>query len=230
MYIVTKLAFSPSLPLSRFRKQQNQGNIESTHPHSVESTHPHSVESSRSAAYSSGLPPLAPVQAPHHNAQRRPSETNQVPSQIHLMDEEETLTSEVTDRGMGDMKKVNSMEKLGKLKGQMTVSLRRFRSWSMSGTTENPVGSIDSTQKETLSKNTEAHHHSSTTIQEPYLDDGELKPLIYGYLHKLGRNGHWQKRFFETNGRSLTYYKNQKRSKILATLDLCKVRLFFKCV
>ena len=37
------------------------------------------------------------------------------------MDEEETLTSEVTDRGVGDMKKVNSMEKLGKLRGQMSV-------------------------------------------------------------------------------------------------------------
>jgi hypothetical protein len=45
---------------------------------------------------------------------------NAVPSQIHL-DEEETLTSEVTDRGMGDMKRVTSMEKLGKLRGQMSV-------------------------------------------------------------------------------------------------------------
>lgn len=60
-------------------------------------------------------------------------------------------------------------------------------------------------------------------ISEPYLDDDELKPLIYGYLHKLGRNGHWQKRFFETNGERLTYYKGVKRTKVLATLDLCKV-------
>jgi len=56
-----------------------------------------------------------------------------------------------------------------------------------------------------------------------YLDEGELTPLIYGYLHKLGRNGHWQKRFFETNGERLTYYKSGKRKKVLATLDLYKV-------
>jgi len=60
-------------------------------------------------------------------------------------------------------------------------------------------------------------------ISEPYLDDDELKPLIYGYLRKLGRNGHWQKRFFESNGERLTYYKSTKRTKVLATLDLCKV-------
>ena len=62
-------------------------------------------------------------------------------------------------------------------------------------------------------------------IAEPLLDDDELKPLIYGYLHKLGRNGHWQKRFFETNGERLTYYKSVNRNKVLATLDLCKVSL-----
>ena len=115
----------------------------------------------------------------------------------------------------------------------------------MSGlASENPVDSVDSTQKETLSRSSNAGlpnnagggatsssvqqqqqqpSTAKTTIQEPYLEDGELKPIIYGYLHKLGRNGHWQKRFFETNGRSLTYYKNEKRTKVLATLDLCKV-------
>ena len=68
-------------------------------------------------------------------------------------------------------------------------------------------------------------------ISEPYLDEDELTPLIYGYLHKLGRNGHWQKRFFElTNGERLTYYKSGKRQKILATLDLCKVRILVKKV
>lgn len=51
----------------------------------------------------------------------------------------------------------------------------------------------------------------------------EIKPLVYGYLHKLGRNGVWQRRFFETDGASLTYFKSQKRTKVLATLDLCKV-------
>ena len=60
-------------------------------------------------------------------------------------------------------------------------------------------------------------------VSEPYLDDDETKPLIYGFLQKLGRNGHWQRRFFETNGERLTYYKSVKRTKVLATLDLCKV-------
>jgi hypothetical protein len=47
--------------------------------------------------------------------------------------------------------------------------------------------------------------------------------LIYGYLQKLGRNGKWQTRWFETDGECLTYYKSQKRLKLLATLDLAKV-------
>lgn len=47
--------------------------------------------------------------------------------------------------------------------------------------------------------------------------------LIYGYLQKLGRNGKWQTRWFETDGECLTYYKSIKRTKLLATLDLAKV-------
>ena len=61
----------------------------------------------------------------------------------------------------------------------------------------------------------------------PQLDVGEISPLVYGYLHKLGRNGHWQCRFFETDGERLTYYKNVKRTNALATLDLLKVSYFF---
>jgi len=53
--------------------------------------------------------------------------------------------------------------------------------------------------------------------------DHEVKPLVYGYLHKLGRNGQWQRRFFETDGECLTYYKTHKRAKLLASLDLLKV-------
>ena len=50
--------------------------------------------------------------------------------------------------------------------------------------------------------------------------------LIAGYLQKLGRNGKWQTRWFETNGEFLSYYKSSKRAKLLATLDLEKVRYF----
>ena len=57
---------------------------------------------------------------------------------------------------------------------------------------------------------------------EEALNDGAL---IYGYLQKLGRNGKWQLRYFETDGECLSYYKSSKRSKLLATLDLDKVRL-----
>ena len=81
-------------------------------------------------------------------------------------------------------------------------------------------------KKPTSTTQQKQKQHSPSINIEPYLDEDELKPLIYGYLHKLGRNGHWQKRFFETNGERLTYYKSVKRTKILATLDLCKVSLY----
>lgn len=198
-----------------------------------------------------GLPPLAPTTIPPQQQQK--GEDNAIPTQIHFEDEE-TLTSEVTDRGINDMKKVNSMEKLGKLRGQMSVvslfcvvaafslswipsresptlslriytmqSLRRFRSWSMSNAPD-PVSSVDSTQKETISRSSVVAPPPPPFLQDDEEDEeGELQPIINGYLHKLGRNGHWQKRFFETNGRCLTYYKSDKRTKVLATLDLCKV-------
>lgn len=47
--------------------------------------------------------------------------------------------------------------------------------------------------------------------------------LIYGYLQKLNRNGKWQTRWFETDGKCLTYFKSSKRTKLLASLDLAKV-------
>ena len=55
-------------------------------------------------------------------------------------------------------------------------------------------------------------------------DDDLHGALIAGYLHKLGRNGKWQTRWFESDGNSLSYFKSQKRSQLLATLDLEKVR------
>eukprot|EP00591_Stephanopyxis_turris_P008771 CAMPEP_0195525754 /NCGR_PEP_ID=MMETSP0794_2-20130614/26358_1 /TAXON_ID=515487 /ORGANISM="Stephanopyxis turris, Strain CCMP 815" /LENGTH=630 /DNA_ID=CAMNT_0040656285 /DNA_START=667 /DNA_END=2559 /DNA_ORIENTATION=+ len=59
---------------------------------------------------------------------------------------------------------------------------------------------------------------------EPQDEDSYSKPLVvFGYLQKRTRNGCWQRRFFETDGERLTYYKSQKRSNVLATLDLAKV-------
>lgn len=33
------------------------------------------------------------------------------------------------------------------------------------------------------------------------------EPVLSGYLHKKTRDGRWQRRWFETNGVYLTYYK-----------------------
>lgn len=53
-----------------------------------------------------------------------------------------------------------------------------------------------------------------------------LQPLLYGYLHKRGRNGQWQRRWFEIDGKALSYFKSKKHtaeSDVLATLDLSSV-------
>jgi aspartokinase len=63
--------------------------------------------------------------------------------------------------------------------------------------------------------------------------DSRSTTLIAGYLQKLGRNGKWQTRWFETNGEFLSYFKSAKRSKLLATLDLQKVTVHcvrWRCV
>ncbi|KAJ8605894.1 hypothetical protein CTAYLR_000612 [Chrysophaeum taylorii] len=46
---------------------------------------------------------------------------------------------------------------------------------------------------------------------------------IHGYLHKLTKEGTWQKRWFETNGCFLTYYKSKRMTKLLAALSLPQV-------
>jgi hypothetical protein len=47
--------------------------------------------------------------------------------------------------------------------------------------------------------------------------------VMSGYLSKKTRDGRWQKRFFETHGYYLTYYKSKKKEKILAALGLPQV-------
>jgi len=49
------------------------------------------------------------------------------------------------------------------------------------------------------------------------------KALIDGYLYKRGRQGKWQRRWFESDGECLCYFKSKKRNKCLATLDLLNV-------
>ncbi|RLO13593.1 hypothetical protein DYB28_001862 [Aphanomyces astaci] len=52
--------------------------------------------------------------------------------------------------------------------------------------------------------------------------EAHLLDLHVGYLLKKTRNGKWQKRWFETNGCFLTYYKKQGQ-KLLAALNLPQV-------
>lgn len=48
-------------------------------------------------------------------------------------------------------------------------------------------------------------------------------PYKCGYLQKKTKQGKWQKRWFETNGIFLTYYKNNKMKKLLAAVKLPEV-------
>jgi len=102
--------------------------------------------------------------------------------------------------------------------------MRKYPTATTTTTTE-IVESSSSALVRSSSKKTSTTIRTRMTI--PQLDVGEISPLVYGYLHKLGRNGHWQCRFFETDGERLTYYKNVKRTNALATLDLLKVSYLF---
>jgi hypothetical protein len=44
--------------------------------------------------------------------------------------------------------------------------------------------------------------------------------LVSGYLYKKTRDGRWQKRWFETSGVYLTYYKSKQLDRLLAALSL----------
>lgn len=46
---------------------------------------------------------------------------------------------------------------------------------------------------------------------------------LSGYLYKKSTGGEWQRRYFETNGNYLTYYKTHKMSKLLAAVSLPQV-------
>jgi hypothetical protein len=54
-------------------------------------------------------------------------------------------------------------------------------------------------------------------------EKGRATVGISGYLLKQSKEGDWQKRYFETNGMFLTYYKSKKRNKLLAALNLSTV-------
>mmetsp|Transcript_96747 Transcript_96747/g.276257 ORF Transcript_96747/g.276257 Transcript_96747/m.276257 type:complete len:158 (+) Transcript_96747:742-1215(+) len=61
--------------------------------------------------------------------------------------------------------------------------------------------------------------HATMAAAEP----AKEQIYVHGYLYKKTRDGRWQKRWFETNGCFLTYYKNKKMTKLLAALNLPQV-------
>lgn len=71
---------------------------------------------------------------------------------------------------------------------------------------------------------------SASTISDPFLDGIPApraqvvdKNHMAGYLLKKTKDNTWQKRYFETNGTFLTYYKSKKMTKLLAALNMPNV-------
>jgi hypothetical protein len=94
------------------------------------------------------------------------------------------------------------------------------------GVTGSVVKFFENTRKR-LSTSRNPEDDGGSDDDGPIIGEGEGAlpgSLICGSLQKLGRNGKWQMRWFETDGECLSYYKSNKRNKLLATLDLAKVR------
>jgi hypothetical protein len=97
---------------------------------------------------------------------------------------------------------------------------------STGGVTGSVVKFFENTRKR-LSTSRHPEDDEGSDDDGPIVGQGEgalQGSLICGSLQKLGRNGKWQMRWFETDGECLSYYKSNKRNKLLATLDLAKVR------
>jgi len=88
---------------------------------------------------------------------------------------------------------------------------------SSTANNEEPVTSLNPSPFFRFIQNTRKH------LSRKDSDDLADGAVISGCLHKLGRNGKWQMRWFESDGECLSYYKSSKRVKLLATLDLEKV-------
>jgi len=61
----------------------------------------------------------------------------------------------------------------------------------------------------------------SSEISSSYIERKNL--TLHGYLEKKTRLGSWQRRFFEVHSNHLLYYRNRKRRKVLADLDLNEI-------
>jgi len=69
-------------------------------------------------------------------------------------------------------------------------------------------------------ESTKAELHDSMKAGGP---ESSPLPSISGFLMKKSTSGEWQRRYFETHGSFLTYYKSQKMTKLLAALSLPQV-------
>lgn len=106
---------------------------------------------------------------------------------------------------------------------QSTATSQYLRTRSRS---EPPTMTVRIENSDFMVQSNDPAHDEFELRPSPHADSGtqQYKPLVvYGYLQKQTRNGVWQKRFFETDGEHLMYYKSSKRSKLLASLDLAKV-------
>ena len=67
----------------------------------------------------------------------------------------------------------------------------------------------------------------ASAISESYFKERRSSdfrgPRHSGYLLRLGPDRSWKRRYFETNGFYLTYFKSKKRGKLLGALNLMKV-------
>jgi len=134
-----------------------------------------------------------------------------VPSSIQLNDEEERSMSSIhRDNTSSDLKakKMTRVDSFGKF---LRTPLKH---------TQNLRRSISNRLKEKSNKETESVKRDEN---EPPPSDSSAtynKPIISGYLNKRAREGKWQRRWFESDGKNLLYFKSDKRVKLLATLDL----------
>lgn len=55
------------------------------------------------------------------------------------------------------------------------------------------------------------------------MENESYQSQMSGYLYKKASHGEWQRRYFETNGAYLTYYKTHKMTKLLAALSVPQV-------
>jgi hypothetical protein len=76
-----------------------------------------------------------------------------------------------------------------------------------------------SLEDETMSTISESYGSNFRLPQQSGTDANH----IAGYLLKQSKDGVWQKRYFETNGTFLTYYKSKKMTKLLAALNMPNV-------